>query len=345
MEKLIERLKQIRKRSYIKKAYTSKYAFVGMGNHSINNLYPIINYLRLELKYIVTHSEKNANLINDNFPAINGTADFNKVLNDNEIGGIFICATPKSHFHLVKKSLSANKNVFVEKPPCITLKELHELVEIEKKSKGRCFVGLQKQYAPFNVELQKHAGKKCTYNYRYVTGAYPEGDAYLDLFIHPLALSLFLFRKAELKSVVKNKSKSGTTDFLTLQHLNGTTGIIELSTDYSWKTAAERMIINTEKGIFEMNDSENLTFTQKQGLLFGLPEEKIFKDKRTVVTLKKRNNFAPVFENNQLYTSGYYSEIENFVKFCEQKKYTNNSSLEDCLDVFEFIEKLKKCTE
>ena len=345
MEKLIERLKQIRKRSYIKRTYTFRYAFVGMGNHSINNLYPIINYLRVELKYIVTRSEKNAILINDNFPNIIGTADFDKVLNDSEIRGVFISANPKSHFDLVKRALSADKHVFVEKPPCLTLEELRELLEIEEKSEGSCFVGLQKQYAPLHIELQKHLGKKCTYNYRYATGAYPEGDAYMDLFIHPLALSLFLFGKTELKCIIKNRSKSGTTDFLTLQHANGTSGVIELSTDYSWTDATERMIVNTEKGVFEITDSEDLAFTQKQGVLFGLPKEKIFGNSRTLITLKKRNNFAPVFENNQLYTSGYYSEIENFVKFCEHKKYTNNSTLEDCLHLFELIERIKECTE
>jgi virulence factor len=110
MKELIEKLKQIRKRAYMKNSYSSKFAFVGIGNHSISNLYPIINYLRLELKYIVTKSEKNANIIDKNFLNIEGTFDLEKVLNDTEIKGVFISANPEAHFNLVKKALLAGKN-------------------------------------------------------------------------------------------------------------------------------------------------------------------------------------------------------------------------------------------
>jgi virulence factor len=126
-----------------------------------------------------------------------------------------------------------------------------------------------------------------------------------------------------------------------LLHQNGTNGIIELSTDYSWTIATETMIINSEKGIYELISNEILTFVPKQGTILSMPKEKIFGDKMTLLTLAKRNNFNPIFENNQLYRNGYYSEIENFVKICDHKKHANNSSLENCLSVFELLEKLK----
>lgn len=233
MDKLIEYLKNIRKRGYISNTYKSKYAFVGIGNHSINNLYPVINFLRADLKYIVTNSKANADLVNNNFDGLEGTNDLVKVLADDEIKGVFVCASPKAHFKLVKQILEANKNVFVEKPPCMTIDELNILIDVEKKSKGRCFVGLQKQYAPANIKLKKHIQQPCTYNYRFVTGAYPEGDVYMDIFIHPIALITFLFGEAELQFISDNRSKAGTTAFLNIKHKNGSVGIIELSTDYS----------------------------------------------------------------------------------------------------------------
>ncbi|PKP21201.1 MAG: gfo/Idh/MocA family oxidoreductase [Bacteroidetes bacterium HGW-Bacteroidetes-21] len=342
MEKLINYLKNIKKRAYINNVYRSKYAFIGIGNHSINNLFPVINYLRLELKYIVTQSEKNAKLIDENYSMSEGTNDIEKVLNDVEIEGVFISATPKSHFALVKKVLESGKNVFVEKPPCLTYDELEELIRIEKTSKGKCFVGLQKQYAPANIELKKQVKDKSSYNYRWVTGAYPEGDPFLDLFIHPISLVSFLFGEAELKYHSYKKSRGGITIFLQFQHTNGTIGIIELSSEYSWSNAQEKMIVNTEKGIFEVTNTEDLTFTPKQGTLLGVPKEKIFGDKMTTQILKKRNNFNPVFQNNQLYSSGYYTEIENFVKHCEKKKYIHNSSLESCINTFKIIKTIKE---
>ena len=343
MEKLIHQLKNIRKRFYIKKTYNSNYAFIGMGNHSINNLYPVINYLRLQLKYIVTQSEKNAELINDNFPNVEGTNDLKKVLNDNEINGIFISANPKSHFSLIKDALENDKNVFVEKPPCYTLDELNELIKIEDKSKASCYVGLQKQYAPVNIELKKQIKEKCTYNYRFVTGNYSEGDPFLDLFIHPISLVSFIFGDAELKYCGSSKSSNSITIFLQLSHSNGTIGTIELSTDYSWSNAYEKMIVNTSKGIFEATNTEDLVFTPKQGSILGIPKEKIFGNKMTTVTIKRRDNFIPIIENNQIYSSGYYTEIKSFVEYCEnQNKNNNNSSLKSCIDTYKIIETIKK---
>jgi len=341
MEKLIGYLKDFRKRMYLKNLSHSKFAFVGLGNHSINNLYPVINYLKLQLKYIVTQSSKNAELIDKSVPNVEGTNDFDKVLRDEEISGIFISASPKSHFHLIKKVLENDKNVFVEKPPCYTLDELNELIEVEEKSKGNCFVGLQKQYAPANIELKKHTKDKCSYNYRFVTGIYPEGDPFLDLFIHPISLVSFLFGDAELKSCSSSSSKNGITLFLQLSHSNGTIGAVELSTEYSWSNAFEKIIVNTKKGVFEISNTEELTFEPKQGSILGIPKEKIFGDKSTTVILKKRNNFIPIIENNQIYSSGYFSEIENFVNHCENKKHQNNSSLKSCINTYKIINTIK----
>ncbi len=114
MQKLIEQFKNYRKRRYIVKTSKKSYAFVGIGNHSINNLYPIINYFRLNLKYIVTKSSVNAELIDKNFTNSIGTNDLDKVLTDDDISGVFISANPSSHYELVKNALKADKNVFVE---------------------------------------------------------------------------------------------------------------------------------------------------------------------------------------------------------------------------------------
>lgn len=341
MTQLIEFLKNMRKRGYIGMTHEAKFAFIGIGNHSIHNLYPLINYFRANLKYIVTRSEKNAQLIDQGFPNSEGTNDLAKVLNDSEINGVFICANPSAHFKLVKQSLEAGKNVFVEKPPCTTLEELKALIELEKKSNVSCFVGFQKQYAPVNIELKKHIKSKASYSYKFLTGSYPEGDAFLDLYIHSLALMPFLFGPAKLQNAIEYKSKTGNTVFLHIKHDNGTIGSMELSTDYSWAGASETLSVNTDKGTFASLNTEELSFKPKQGAILGIPKEKIFGGKMTDITLIRRNNFTPVLENNQLYSNGYYSEIEAFIKHCDGKKVSNSSSFCSCLNTYELIAEIK----
>lgn len=341
MQKLIERYKTYRKRKYITSKPQNKYAFVGMGNHSINNLYPVINYFNLDLKYIVSRNQKNAELINDNFSGIIGTNDLDKVLSDSEISGVFISANPESHFQLIQKVLKADKHVFVEKPPCANINELHTLIELEKNSKGQCLIGLQKQYAPSYSYIKKKVNK-ASYNYRFVTGFYPEGNSFLDLFIHPISLSIFLWGKIESFNINRYKSKTGETIFLQLVHQNGSIGSLELSTDYSWTNPFEELIVNASDNIYKLTNTELLEATPKNGSIMGIPKEKIFKTRNTSFVIEQRNNFTPIMQNNQLYSSGYYSETESFIELCEKGSTVNNSSLESSVGFYELIDKINK---
>lgn len=340
MNKLIDRFKTLRKRKYLSTVNQGSYAFIGLGMHSINNLLPVVNYGRLHLKYIVTRSEKNAQLIDQAYPHSIGTNDYQKVLDDPEVKGVFISSNPLAHYELVKKALKADKMVFVEKPPCMTLEELNDLIAVEKKSKGTCMVGLQKQHAPFNQHL-KLGHKETSYNYRFVTGYYPEGDPVIDLFIHPLSLVLSLFGPVTRLNIEKVKTKNAETVFLQLIHENENVGSVELSTNYSWQDASEKMIINTPKRVYEVTDSEDLKFVPKQGSILNIPKEKIWKSERKNITLQRRHNFVPVLENNQLFSSGYVSEINSFVDICEGRNDTNNTPLSSCVEVYKLMNKIK----
>lgn len=321
--------------------FKKKYAFIGIGSHSINNLYPVLNYLRIDLKYIVTKSADNASIIDQYFPNIIGTNDLDKVLNDEEISGVLICVQPKSHYELIKKALQAGKNVFVEKPPCSTIEELHQLIEIEKESAGTCLVGLQKRYAPVNLNIKKYVKEAHSYNYRFLTGMYPEGDPFLDIFIHPIDLVNFLFGTAKIASVLKQKTKNSITTFLQLIHENNTMGTIELSTAYSWKNPLEELVINTDKGIYKATNTEDLMFEPKHGQILKIPKEKIFNHKNSLITLLKRDNFNPIIENNQIYSSGYFSELKNFFSFCEFGKGETHSTLPQCLNTYQMLTEIK----
>ena len=342
MKKLIKRYKNYQKRKFIISKNNKKYAFVGIGTHSIYNLYPIINFFRLDIKYIVTKSPSNAKLINEHFPHSIGTSDFDLVLNDSEISGVFIATTPLAHFSLVKRALIANKNVFVEKPPCLSLEELDELIEIEKNSEGTCMVGLQKQYAPSNLKLKQKIKKNHSYNYRFVTGAYPEGDPLIDLFIHPISLVNFLFGEIENQNFMLHKTNGNITVIMQLQHENNTIGNVELSTNYSWQNPVEHLILNAPDGIYENVNTEQLTFEPKTKTLFGIPMEKVIKRPNKSLSIEKRTNSVPIIFNNQLYSSGYYNEMETFINICESRKTINNTTISSCKSSFSIILQLKK---
>ncbi len=339
MKSIIDKYKKIRKLNSLSKSYKGKYAFVGIGNHSLNNLYPVLHYLNVDLKYIVSKSEDTARSIDANYFSIEGTNDFNKVLDDPEISGVFICTNPSSHFSLVKSALKRNKNVFVEKPPCQNLQELNEIIEIEKNSKAKVIVGFQKRYAPVFLKMKKYINSgyyKLTYN----TGMYPEGDALTDLFIHPIDLINYLFGKPEIVSVMN--SGNNKTILLHTKHDNGILGTVELSTENWWARAKETLIYNSSKYIFETVNTQKLLRLDKPKAIAGIPLEKINTPVISQTILYEQNQFLPLVQNNELYSAGYYNEIKTFLNICENHSNKNLSGLQDIVNTYITIDKISR---
>jgi virulence factor len=341
MKAIINKYKKIRKQSFLKKKYTSKYAFIGIGNHSINNLYPILNYLNVDIKYIVSGSNETAMSVNENFNNTIGTTDLDLVLNDPEINGVFICANPDSHFKLSKKVLKKGKNVFVEKPPCTTIDELKELIEIQKKSEGFLLAGLQKRYAPVYQILKSKIKNTKNYTLKYFTGSYPEGNIVMDLFIHPIDIATYLFGEGSLVSIQKTETGKGAVNyFLHIKHANGTIGNIELSTDYWWAKANESIVVNTDKFIFETTNTDKLVCYSKPKHVLNIPLEKIKTPEISIKTLYEHNRFLPVAEQNELFSAGYFNELKTFLNLCENQKSKNLSEINSLINTFDLLSKI-----
>ena len=210
IQALINRYKRMRTERFLRQTYQYQYAFVGMSQHSLTNLYPVLHYLGVPLKYICVTSERKARLIERKFPGVKATTSLNEILNDEAIKGIFVSASPTAHFSIASQVLRSGKSLFIEKPPCRTLEELDTLIDLQRlHGLPVVMVGLQKRYAPAIQLLKKRLNKERLINYdlHYLTGAYPEGDALLDLYIHPLDLVSFLFGKPEILAY-RNPSKS-----------------------------------------------------------------------------------------------------------------------------------------
>ena len=213
-------------------------------------------------------------------------------------------------------------------------------MDLQKEHDTIVEVGLQKRNSPImrilQKELKKSKGAVC-YNLKYLTGAYPEGDALLDLFIHPLDCMTYLFGEGQVKSAVNVENH---TLMLILEH-HCATGILELSTGYSWSDAKEHWTINTDRGVYEMDQFDNLTFRHKSKIIMGIPMEKVFPCGKTTVSLFERNNFVPLQVNNQIVSQGYYDTIKGFVDAVEGKKTCALSSLEHLTHTYSLIENIR----
>ena len=114
IQQLIDRYKRLRTEHFLAQTYQCSYAFVGMGQHSLTNLYPVLQYLGVPLKYICVTSERKARLIERKLPYMKATTSLDDILADEAIKGVFVSASPSAHFSLASRILQSAKSLFIE---------------------------------------------------------------------------------------------------------------------------------------------------------------------------------------------------------------------------------------
>ena len=339
IQKLIARYKQMRTSSYLRQTYQSSYAFVGMGQHSLTNLYPVLHYLGVPLKYICITSERKARLIERKFVGVKATTILDEILKDKTVKGVFVAASPSVHFVLASQILQSGKSLFIEKPPCMTLKELDRLIALQRQYDSPVvMVGLQKRYAPAVQLLQKRlrVERLISYDLHYLTGAYPEGNALTELFIHPLDLVCHLFDRPE---IIACRKIAPSSYLMMLQHQD-IVGTIELSTAYTWTAAEESLKVCTTSGIYRLTQTEELTYEPVPSTILGFPLEKVRPWRKTIEYEYARNSFSPILFNNQIHSQGYFNEIQSFVDVVEGNRTDIMTNLTSLTDTYRLLEKL-----
>ena len=85
---------------------------------------------------------------NELYPNVDTTTNWDDVLNNKEINCVCIALPAHMHFSFAKKSLLADKDVYVEKPITLDIKEAEELVQIAKEKNKILMVGHLLHYHP-----------------------------------------------------------------------------------------------------------------------------------------------------------------------------------------------------
>ncbi|MCF7810012.1 Gfo/Idh/MocA family oxidoreductase [bacterium] len=128
-------------------------AVIGMG-HWGKNL--VRNFHEIGVLRVICDSEQSLkNVIDEKYPGVKFTQSFNSVLEDSNIQAVAIATPAVMHHDMVKQALQAGKDVFVEKPLSVNVKDGEELVEIARKNDRILMVGHILQYHPAVNKLQQ----------------------------------------------------------------------------------------------------------------------------------------------------------------------------------------------
>ncbi len=152
-------------------------AFVGAGSYAQGNLLPYLprHCGDVSLAGVMTNSGTTSKRVARKFGFGFCTSEPKDIFENAAINTVFVATRHDSHAEYVKKALSARKNVFVEKPLCLTPDELEEIEQVYSRTEGQhLIVGFNRRYAPHAVELKKRLrGLAVSMIYRVNAGAVP----------------------------------------------------------------------------------------------------------------------------------------------------------------------------
>jgi UDP-2-acetamido-3-amino-2,3-dideoxy-glucuronate N-acetyltransferase len=128
-------------------------AVVGMG-HWGKNL--VRNFYDLGALRIVCDADTSrASVVEAQFPGVEFCHEYETVLANPGIDAVVLATPAVAHFEMARRALESGKDVFVEKPIALKLKEGEDLVSIAARLSRILMVGHILQYHPAVVELKK----------------------------------------------------------------------------------------------------------------------------------------------------------------------------------------------
>jgi len=119
--------------------YNMKVGIIGAGYWGINL---VRNFYQLKVLKAVADVDTNVlSKVKDTFPGVEVTTDPDVIFDDPEINGVVIATPARLHFELSYKALRKGKDVMVEKPLALSVKEGEQLVAFAEKNNRIIMVG------------------------------------------------------------------------------------------------------------------------------------------------------------------------------------------------------------
>jgi predicted dehydrogenase/threonine dehydrogenase-like Zn-dependent dehydrogenase len=141
-------------------AQAATVSFVGSGNYATSVLIPAFKAAGARLRSVASSGGVSGLHAGRKFGFEQTTTDTASVFADPETSTVVITTRHDTHARLVQQALGAGKNVFVEKPLCLTLPELAAIETLHDRVVAagggpRLMVGFNRRFAPHVMRMRR----------------------------------------------------------------------------------------------------------------------------------------------------------------------------------------------
>lgn len=313
--------------------------FIGLGDHAMEQLFPsLITIPSVELTIISSRNPDKLELFANKFKPKFTTENWEEVIDPNLVDAIIVSASPGLHYQVTKKCLEKRIHVFVEKPPTQNLSQLQELIELQKKTNCKTFVGYNFTHSAAFGKMQQVLGPNIKFFRSKFISSRPKSFNYhyqsvleyglFSMLIHPLDTLIQTLGKVKKHNFQLTWIDSVNFTMINFFQCQKGNGVIEWG-NYSNRFECDFELVNEQNEVGRCQNLWNLEF-------FNLQETKLtnnFKNKETL-----NYHFSPLtggFER-----TGYTWELANFFEAIEQNQ-PSKSELEQSLEIYRVLEEIQ----
>jgi predicted dehydrogenase/threonine dehydrogenase-like Zn-dependent dehydrogenase len=129
-------------------------SFIGSGAYATAILVPAFKAAGARLETVSSSGGVSGVHVARKFGFAHATTSTDEVMASAESGAVIISTRHNSHASLVLQALAHGRDVFVEKPLCLTEEELDAIIAAYETSDARVMVGFNRRFAPNTVQLK-----------------------------------------------------------------------------------------------------------------------------------------------------------------------------------------------
>ncbi len=255
--------------------------FIGAGSYAQSHLLPNIpkSDKRFKRVGVMTSTSTSSRSVAERFGFEFCTGTDNDIFENESINTIFIASRHSSHAGYVMKALQSGKNVFVEKPLCLTEEELSQITGIYNATLSshqrlpHLLVGYNRRFSPLAQEIKQLLGSgPMAMNYRVNAGFIPQDSWIQDLEIgggrligevcHFIDFLIFLNGSLPISvysTVLRDGKGNNDTLSLSLSFQNGSIGTICYFANGDKSLPKEQVEIFSDGCVAVLNDYKSLS--------------------------------------------------------------------------------------
>ena len=251
-------------------------SFIGSGNYARLILIPAFKKHNASMRFLSSNIGLSSTIVGEKYGFKKSTTNLENIFDDKGSQAVIISTRHDSHADLIIKSIKSGKDVYVEKPMCLTLKELDKIRQCYNESRecGRnpiVMVGFNRRFSPHILKIKELLSKMNQPKSVVMTinaGSLPDdhwindeeigGGRIIGEFCHFIDLVLYIVGSG-IKSWSRNSNQSLKDNISVIMNFeDGSIGTINYFTNGAKSFPKEKLEVFCGGSILELNNFKSL---------------------------------------------------------------------------------------